>query len=77
MNKRARTTQPDEIIGEAATERSHRTVAGIEVVEYAYAEEDRDASSLLRGAVELPTVPRRNARSGEVATSTVCSERSS
>ena len=66
MSKRARTTQPDEIIGEATTERSHRTVAGIEVVEYAYAEEDRDASSLLRGTVELSTVPRRNALDNSV-----------
>jgi hypothetical protein len=65
MKKRA-STQRDELIGEAATERSHRTVAGIEVVEYAYAEEERDGSSLLRGVIELPPAPRQRASDGSV-----------
>jgi hypothetical protein len=48
MNKHAITQ--DEVIGEAATERSHRTVAGIEVVEYTYAEGEPDESLPLPGA---------------------------
>ena len=56
MNKHAITQ--DEVIGEAATERSHRTVAGIEVVEYTYAEGDDDESSPLPGASAPQPVPR-------------------
>jgi len=40
----------DEVFGEAAIEQSHRTVAGIEVVEYTRDEENRNESSPFLGA---------------------------